>query len=169
MGFKIWRPDTTSYVVIKRCCLPLLTLTLDTRLHTQHISILLNREKKTFKYVNCMLQCLLYFHVITPTKQKFNIVYIQSWTQFDFQKFRNKKSARLSLIEKLSPAFELKEYANSPFVSYSAGLYILSRSTVFDILEGFDVRFISSDFINAYFTNRSQYVCYETVKSAIRC
>ena len=51
---------------------------------------------------------------------------------------------------------------------YSACFDTPSCSILYDKLERYGIRGVSVDFIKAYYENRSQYVCYDVVKSPIR-
>ena len=55
------------------------------------------------------------------------------------------------------------------FLDYSGCFDTLSCSIHLDTLVRYGMRGVSLDFIKDYFANRSQYVCYDAVKSSIRC
>ena len=54
------------------------------------------------------------------------------------------------------------------FLGYAACFDTLSRSILYDKLEGYGIREVSLEFIKAYFANRSEYVCYDAGISSIR-
>ena len=71
-------------------------------------------------------------------------------------------------MDKLLPALKEKKYVICVFLDHSACFDTLSRSILYDKLERYGIRGVSLGFIKAYFANRSQYVCFDTVKSSIR-
>ena len=88
--------------------------------------------------------------------------------QFGFRKNRNTELAALSLLDKLLPALKEENFTICVSLDYSVCFDILSRSKLFDKLERYGIRGVSLDFMKAYFSNRSKFVCYNSVTSCIK-
>ena len=72
-------------------------------------------------------------------------------------------------MDTLPPALEEKKYAICIYLDCSACFITLSRSIIYDKLDRYGIRGVNLDFIKVYFASRSQYECYDAVKSPISC
>ena len=106
-------------------------------------------------------------HIYNSLQSSYQTSVFLAKNHFGFQK-KNTELVALTLINKSLPALAGKQYALCVFLDYSASLDTLSRSKIYDKIEGYGIRGVSLDFIMAYFANRSQFVYYYTVKSSIR-
>ena len=71
-------------------------------------------------------------------------------------------------MDKLLPAIEEGNYALYVFLDYSSGFDTLSSSILIDKVDRHGIRGVSLDFISAYFSNRSQFVCFDSVESCTK-
>ena len=80
----------------------------------------------------------------------------------------NIELATLNFLHELLPALEGKNCAISIFLNCSACVNHLCCSILYDKLEKYGISDVSLIFINPYSSDRSQFVCYDAVKSSAK-
>ena len=88
-----------------------------------------------------------------------------SENQFGFRRNKNTELAILELIGKIMPSIQSKSYCLCIFLDYKACFDTISREILFSKLERYGVRGVGLNFIKAYFSDRKQFVSYNSCKS----
>lgn len=104
----------------------------------------------------------LIFNRLNAFMQSQNIL---SDRQYGFRAGKNTELAVLDLISKLLPALNNKKFIICIFLDYSACFDTISRTKLLEKLERYGVRGYSLKLMESYFTNRLQYVEFNSAKS----
>ena len=97
----------------------------------------------------------------------FNKFKILSDNQFGFRKNKNTELATLELVNKIMPAIENKLHCICVFLDYKACFDTICRKILLKKLDRYGIRGVGLKFLESYFTNRKQYVSFNSGKSEL--
>lgn len=103
------------------------------------------------------------YNRLTDHINKFNIL---SDNQYGFRKNRSTSLALIDLYEKISLAFDRKEFAVGIFLDLSKAFDTVNHNILFEKLDHYGIRGLALDWIKSYFFNRLQFVQFDNYCSS---
>ena len=102
---------------------------------------------------NCIINYLNDFNVLCDN-------------QYGFRKNRSPSLALIDLCDRISSAFDRREYALGVFLDLSKAFDTVNHAILFDKLEHYGIRGLALEWVKSYFSERAQFVEFNNVRSS---
>ena len=86
--------------------------------------------------------------------------------QYGFRKNRSPSLALIDLCDRISSAFDRREYAIGVFLDLSKAFDTVNHAILFDKLEHYGIRGLALEWVKRYFSERAQFVEFNNVRSS---
>ena len=86
--------------------------------------------------------------------------------QYGFRKNRSPSLALIDLCDRISSAFDRREYAIGVFLDLSKAFDTVNHAILFDKLEHYGIRGLALEWVKSYFSERAQFVEFNNVRSS---